>query len=62
VRARRREPRRVLANGVLQRSFCAIWQIVTTHVGFVRFRKISQTHVTFAAIYYNNSRAIVTKA
>jgi len=36
------------------KDFCAIWQIVTTHVGFVLFGKISQTHVTFAAIYHNS--------
>ena len=49
------------ANGVLQGSFCAIWQKVTTHVGFVLFGKISQTHVTFAAIYHNSSnKSLIT--
>ena len=48
----------VLANGVLQSSFCAIWQIVATHVGFVLFGKISQIRVTFATIFHNSDKKL----
>ena len=46
----------------LSRRFCAIWQIaiVTTRVGFVLFGKISQIHVTFAAIYHNSNKSLIT--
>jgi len=40
--------------------FIGYWQIVTTHVGFVLFGKISQTHVTFAAIYHNSNKSLIT--
>jgi len=45
--------------GVLQSSFCAIWQIVATHVGFVLFGKISQIRVTFATIFYNSDNSLI---
>jgi len=41
-----------VANDVLQSSFCGIWQIVATHVGFVLFGKVSQIRVTFATIFH----------
>jgi len=47
-------------NGVLQSSFCAIWQIVAAHVGFVRFGKISQICVTFATIFHNSDESLIT--
>ena len=46
------------ANGVLQIFFCAIWQIVATHVGFVLFGKISQIHELLLLLFFT----IVTKA
>jgi len=49
-----------MANGVLQSSFCAILQIVATHVGFVRFGKISQICVTFATIFHNSDKSLIT--
>jgi len=48
------------ANGVLQSSFCAIWQIAVTHVGFVLFGKISQIRVTFATIFHNSDKSLIT--
>jgi len=45
------------ANGVLQSSFCAIWQIVATHVGFVLFEK-SHKFVLLLLLFFR----IVTKA
>jgi len=50
----------LMANGVLQSSFCAIWQIVATHVGFVLFGKISQIRVTFATIFHNGDKSLIT--
>ena len=44
----------------LQSSFCAIWQIVATHVGFVGFGKISQIRVTFATIFHNSDKSLIT--
>jgi len=52
--------RTLLANGVLQSSFCAIWQIVATHVGFVLFGKISQIRVAFATIFHNSDKSLIT--
>ena len=48
------------ANGVLQSSFCAIWQIVATHVGFVLFGKISEIRVTYATIFHNSDKSLIT--
>jgi len=50
----------VAGYGVLQSSFCAIWQIVAAHVGFVRFGKISQIRVTFATIFHNSDKSLIT--
>jgi len=49
-----------MANGVLQSSFCAILQIVATHVGFVLFGKILQIRVTFATIFNNSDKSLIT--
>jgi len=50
----------VPANGVLQSSFCAIWQIVATHIEFVLFGKISQIRVTFATNFHNSDKSLIT--
>ena len=39
---------------------CSIWQIVATHVGFVLFEKISQIRVTFATIFHNSDKSLIT--
>ena len=40
--------------------FCAIWQILATHVGFVLFGKTSQIRVTFATIFHNSDKSLIT--
>ena len=50
-----------MANGVLQSSFCAIWQTVATHVGFVLFGKISQNSCYFCyTIFHNSDKSLIT--
>jgi len=37
-----------------------MWQIVATRIGFVLFGTISQIRVTFAAIFHNSDKSLIT--
>jgi len=40
--------------------FVLFGKIVATHVGFVLFGKISQIRVTFATIFHNSDKSLIT--